>query len=99
MTSLIGNRCANGSRERNDAGPGIERIVFIVVNRRARTDFRRRLADGQFKDGRRLKFLFVRKARFRPASGKDVFRQQAESLEVFLRVAHDLAVPSTTTER
>src|SRR5690349_15036870 len=55
--------------QRDHAGPGVQRVVLVVVDRRAGADLGAALADRQLEDGRGLELLAVRPADVLPAAG------------------------------
>src|SRR5215469_11022259 len=89
VAAVVGNRRPGNDIQRNDAGPGAERIVFLVVDGRTLANFRGKFVDEKTQRERGFEFFFVGLARFGPAPGQDMFGKSVQRSEFLLGILHD----------
>ena len=75
-------------RQRHDARPGRQRVVFLLVHRRPGADLGRCLVDRQREHGRRLELAGRRAADVAPPPRDQVLRQRLEDPRLLLGVVH-----------
>ncbi len=94
-----GVRCAGLDGERDDAGPDVERVVLVIVDRRAGAHLRRRLVERQGQHARALELLGVggRTSSQRPGTRRSVNASSARMRSSGPSTGR--ASPRITTER